>query len=157
MGIRIKGKSLVIKNLKKEIKKIKGKMTRVGMLKAGLLVMERSKELAPKDKGNLRESGFVVIGGEGFPSQAVTTNNFNSEEPEGKRVASEHGAVVGKFKAKKNKNKVFAVIGHSAFYALKEHEAMDEVHDIGHAKFLESAAGQSRRDILKILKESVKR
>ncbi|MBT7930245.1 hypothetical protein HN682_10155 [Candidatus Peregrinibacteria bacterium] len=156
MGIKVIGGKLVISNLKKAIKKIEGKLTRVGMLKVGKLVMKRSKALTPMDKGNLMESAFVVFGGNKTLPQAITTNNFNTTEPEGKRVAAEHGSVIAEHTANRRPNP-FSIIGYSAFYALKEHEAMDEVHDIGFPKFLETAVVQSHRDILKILKESVKR
>jgi len=126
------------------------------MLRVGRLVMDRSKALTPMDKGNLMESAFVVFGGDKIAPQSISTNNFNTSEPEGKRVASEHGSVVAEHTANRRPNP-FAVVGHSAFYALKEHEALDEVHVIGQPKFLETAVAQSRREILKILKESVKR
>jgi len=156
MGIKVIGGKLVIKNLKREIKKIEGGLSRVGMLKVGRLVMDRSKALTPVDKGNLKESAFVVFGGDKIAPQAIATSNFDTTEPEGKRVAAEHGGVVSDFTASRRPNP-FAVIGHTAFYALKEHEAVEEVHDIGFPKFLETAVKMSQRDILKILKESVKR
>jgi len=156
MGIKVIGGKTVMKRLRKEIRKIEGKISRVGMLKVGRLVMDRSKGLTPVDKGNLKESAFVVFGGDKISPQAIATTNFDTSEPEGKRVAAEHSGVVGQFTATRKKHP-FAIIGHSAFYALKEHEAVGEVHEIGHPKFLENAVKKSQRDILKILKESVKR
>ena len=121
------------------------------MLKVGKLVMNRSIALAPKDTGNLRESGFLVFGGEKVPPQNISSSNFNTEANEGKRVAAEHAGVIGTFMASKRPNP-FVVIGHSAFYALKEHEATEEdPHKFGQSKYLEEAVNRSHKEILNIL------
>lgn len=154
-GIRVKGLNKVRKALRLKIRKIEGQLTRVGMLRAGKLVMNRAKEITPKDTGNLRESAFVIFGGDGAPSGVIMTNNFNTSEPEGLTVAAEHGSIIFE-EAVDNAKEPFAKIGFTAFYALKEHEALEEVHKIGEVKFLEKALHLSQRDILKILKNSIK-
>ena len=51
----------VIKNLNKEIQKIKGR-TKVGMEVAARLVMHRSREKTPVDTGNLKGGHYVATG-----------------------------------------------------------------------------------------------
>jgi len=153
--VQVKGLNKVMRNLRRSIQKINTDLSRVGMMKAGELVMRRSKAITPVDTGNLKESAFVVFGGEGLAPQAVATSNFNTDSAEGQRVELEHPEVINEFLITKRPDP-FAVVGHSAFYALKEHEAVEEKHEIGEPKFLEKAARASQKDILKILKENVK-
>jgi len=154
--IRVKGLRKVTRALRNKIKKIEGEISRVGMKRAGKFVMKKSKQLTPVDTGNLRESAFVIFGGDGKNSGIIATNDFDTTKPEGLGVAAEHESIIFEETIEKAKTP-FAKIGHTAFYALKEHEAVGEQHKIGVAKFLEKAFFGSQKDILKILKGSVKR
>jgi len=152
---KVIGGKIVIANLNKAIKGMKEELTRIGMMKVGSLVLKKSKALVPMKTGNLMESGFYIWGGDSTFPGVYATGNFNTEEEEGKRVASDHSVVVSQIATSHGKKKKhpFVVIGHTAFYAVKEHEAIGEKHKIGQAKFLETAVKSSRNEIIKILKK----
>ena len=58
MAIRLTGTERVLANLNREILGIKGR-TRAGVMKAALLVKNRSVKRTPVDTGNLRASAYV--------------------------------------------------------------------------------------------------
>ncbi len=61
---RIEGLDTVLRNLNREISKIKGK-TKIGIIKATLLVKREAMKITPVDTGNLVNSAFsnVVVKG----------------------------------------------------------------------------------------------
>jgi hypothetical protein len=134
--------------------------SRKALLKSGLIIKNKSVPITPIDTGNLRESAFIVYGGgkgRGAKNQTIATNNFNTEEEEGKRVANEHEPTVNSFALRKHKTP-FATIGYTAFYAEKEHETSGEKHAEGTDwKFLERALLASKREVLSILEMSIRK
>lgn len=150
MSIKWQGLDKVLKNLNKEVDKIKNK-TVDGMLEAGLLVKGDALRIVPVQFGNLKGSAYVVWGGNKKTPKDDKTSVFNLEGPSGARVQAEHGDIVSS--KKKSQKDPFAVIGFTAFYALEVHENLAIARKAGkQAKFLEQSLMQNKREILSIIK-----
>ncbi len=111
---KLKGVDKVMKNLNREIRKIKNKSMK-GLIKSAILILndtEKTPPLVPVDLSNLRASRFIVTT-TGAKDQTGSTN-FKGENAG--KMNSDHNSVLNK-----EKNKVagkFAVaFGFSANYA----------------------------------------
>jgi hypothetical protein len=55
----MEGVDTVLKNLRREIKAIEGRITRQGLAKAGIIIRRSAIRMTPVDTGNLRSSFFT--------------------------------------------------------------------------------------------------
>lgn len=119
----VEGLDKVLANLNKEIAKLKGNVQK-GLTLAMLEIKGRSMEKTPVDVGNLRASHYLVSGMGG--GEAPASGGFNTAEPGGARVASEHpGHVAEALAHARRKQSPFAEIGCTAFYAVYVHENVE--------------------------------
>ena len=134
--IKWQGMDVVLKNLNKEIGKIKG-ATVDGLLEAALLIKGDAQRVTPVDTGNLRASAYVIWGGGGKRTKARSNPTFKQKAKAGKRgtaerfkniqrIISEHTAVINE--RSKLSRDPFAEIGFTAFYAAAVHENLKSSH-----------------------------
>lgn len=167
----------VLKNLNKEIEKIKGRTVQ-GMLHAGMVVKADSMKLTPVDTGNLRGSTYVVWGGGGARIKSLSEGVFKTgKSKSADKVAVEHSSkLANRVSSNGAIQYPFAEVGLTAFYSAFVHENMKASHkkvDIvgtttvkkkkfgivggifqaGQAKFLEQAFIQNAKRILRIIEQ----
>lgn len=124
-GNDIKGFDEVMKNLDKEIEKIKVKSA-AGLIKATIIIRndtEKTTPITPVDTGNLRSSWFVVS----LKKAAADVYNKAFKGKKKDDMAKEHSATIteamGIVKAY-IKRGVLVVFGYSANYAAAVHEKL---------------------------------
>lgn len=157
--IRLEGLPKVLKNLNKEIEKIKG-CTLKGLIRSAILIrrdMEATAPLIPVDTGNLRAS-FYTISRKPVSGQ-VKSASFKKDE--GGKLAEGHAAGIQKAEAELSKfgQDVPAIaLGFTAYYAFKVHEdTMARFKRPGAGpKFLESALKRNEKNILDIIAEEAR-
>ena len=150
-GAKLEGLNKVLKNLNKEIKKIKGRSLK-GLIRAQIIVrrdMEFTPPMIPIDTSNLTHSYFTI------------TSKGNIEEGKspafkGERaaqMASDHSAALTKFKAVIAVPEPALILGFSAFYAAFVHENYGAhfQKDGAGAGFLKAALNNNKHNILKMI------
>jgi len=167
--IKWQGLETVLKNLNKEVRKIR-KRTQSGITKAALYIRGESQKLCPVVTGNLRNSAFV-IGGDGtlFATNVAMTGAKSGNK--------EMMQAVSEVKAATNLNYKEAIVGFSASYAAYVHEnpragktggfspsgreykppigsKRKVFSTVGQYKFLEQPLVQDQKRILQIIKDS---
>ena len=156
----IKGMDIVLSNLHREIKKIKGR-TNKGMIEAGMLIknsMFKETPTIPFDTGNLRASFFMVTP---ITSRGLDAS-FSDKKGKASEMESDHTSAIGEAKAKADviKDPVL-IIGFSANYALWVHEMTGDINwntpkggaQPG-AKFLQKALKRNKKKILVVIREN---
>ena len=151
--MRLTGLEDVLKKLKAETDKIEGK-TLKGLIRAGIIVrrdMEKTAPVIPVDLGNLRSSFFMVTSEGGIK---ITGGSFTG--PEAAQIAAQHSAVISSVRTGKIVvSGPYVVLGFSANYAAKVHEAVNVKFQRpgSGAKFLESALDRNTKDILEVIRK----
>jgi len=112
MDAKVMGLNNVLKNLNREIKRIKGRSA-AGLYAAAMHVRRESVKRAPIVTGNLRRTAYVV----GSTGQSFNRVNDKLKPEEGHEatVSSQMSQVRGKIEPE-------ARVGYSAVYALSVHE-----------------------------------
>lgn len=165
-GITKKKYSFELKGIEKAINKLNKKIdeykerTLKGVSRAALLIRRESLALTPEDTGNLKESCFVVwtggTVGAGKSPNFVTGGERNATQKEVIALYKGHEKALGAAQELyKSQTKILALIHYSAYYALFVHE-IKKNHKTGQWKFLETAINQNRKEVLKIIAETVK-
>ena len=121
MAAQIKGMDKVLRNLNKEIKKIK-KKSMTGLVKSAILIrrdMDKTSPLIPIDTGNLRASFFVVTN-RGSIKRGASPDFKGDDAAE---MASQHSSIIAMAPSRINTIKGPAVtLGFTANYAWYVHE-----------------------------------
>lgn len=156
MAVKVKGLDKVLRNLKKETDKIKGRSLK-GLIKASILVRSDTEKTSPKipvDTSNLRASYFTVT------SKGSTTEGgspqFKGDDSE--KLSSGHNEVVNDAKSLVRGREPGLALGFSAFYAWYVHEAIDNkfLRPGSGPKFLEAALNRNRKRVLKVIADEAK-
>lgn len=119
--LKLTGVEIVMKNLNREIKKLKGR-SMAGLIKGGIIIMrdmEKTPPLTPVDLGNLRASKYMVTG--------LGKNTEPSPTFEGKekgKLKADHSSVIGK-QLTKAAGKLLVIFGFTANYAAAVEENND--------------------------------
>lgn len=153
VGIRVLGVEKAIGALNAKVSR-KIKLSRQGLIKAGLTIQRKAQEIVPVDLGNLRSSAFTVWTG---MREAVEVPKFESD-PEGKRkvdvgrLATDHDRITSEYSARAESvmsDRVMKVfVGFSAYYAIFVHENVAK-HQSGKTwKFLELAVYDTQKEIV---------
>lgn len=161
VNIKWDGLDKVIQNLNEEVKKIRVR-TVTGVLKSAVIVKGDAQRITPIDTGNLRNSSFIVWGGEGKSNYTSPDGNFKGIDA-GERSTEYNSTVNERKSAVTSEGVPFAEIGFTANYALKVHENINaghgkrdkktgQIRQIGQWKFLESAFKKNIRRIIDIIK-----
>jgi hypothetical protein len=120
----LKDLKIIMDNLEKEIKLIKGG-TIQGMIRSAAMIREETEKgsvKTPVDYGNLRASWFTVT--QNAIPVGKGSAGFNG--PKGDKVASEHRTVIGEKQGELKTEKSPAIFfGYSAFYAGFIHEMLN--------------------------------
>lgn len=158
-SFKMEGAEKVINALNKKIDEYKNR-TLKGVSRAALLIRRESLALTPKDTGNLKESCFVVWKGgtigAGKSPNFITGGERGATAKEVSVLYAEHSKALDVAQALyENQTQILAGINYSAYYALFVHE-IKQKHKTGQWKFLETAIKQNRKEILKVIAESVK-
>lgn len=155
MAVKRIGLDTILKNLNKEIAKIKGDVQK-GLTLGALVVKGKSMTSTPVDTGNLKGSHYLVSK-DGAMDQTAGSD-FSTQDDSGKKVAAEHPGKVDAAKSRiKGKSHPFVEIGCTAFYAEKVHEDLEAKHVSGKAKFLEDAIKENQSLILDSVRRFAKR
>ena len=145
----------VMKNLNREIKKLKGR-SMAGLIKGGIIIMrdmDKTPPLIPVDLNNLRASRYMVTG---LGKNTEPAPSFEGEE-KGK-LKADHSSVVGK-QLTKAAGKSLVIFGFSANYAA----AVEENNDpkvwnrpgSGRA-FMQSSIKRNQGKVLKTIAQTAK-
>jgi len=151
--VKFIGLKKVMRNLNKEILKIKGR-SMIGLIEAAIIIrrdMEKTPPLTPVDLGNLRASFFITTG----------TGKSVGEQPKWKgdnasTLAADHSNNVGAVKSEIAGKPVVA-LGFSANYAGYVHETKGSKNwkrTSSGPKFLESALNRNHGTIIKAIKDN---
>jgi hypothetical protein len=162
----VEGLDTVLKNLNKEISKLKGNVQK-GLTLAMTFIKGQSMDKTPVDVGNLRASHYLVTGdghvsdeAKGFKTKYPKKSGKKitaSQVASAAKVASEHQSHVSEAKANAtSKRAPFAEIGCTAFYAVYVHEDLEARHITGGAKFLERSIHENQGKILDTVKRFAK-
>jgi hypothetical protein len=130
----IRGLDKVIKKLNNEIDKLEER-TEKGVREGARLIKNRALPLTPRITGNLRDSAFVV-------ARAFSEGGGNDPD---KIVLEELGNV-------RSSLTPMAAVGYTARYARVVHENPNAGKLVGEWKFLETAAKQSEKEVLDIIR-----
>ena len=152
MGKKIDGFDKVMKNLNKEIRRIKG-ATMKGLIRGAIIIVRDMEKVHPKvpvDEGNLRASRFItsVYG----KTQTQSKGDFVGEDSD--RLAAEHGSVISAVNTMQELYKIpLVTIGFSAFYAWYVHENIDAEFKRPNsgAKFLEASFKRNKGAVLGVI------
>jgi hypothetical protein len=148
-NLDITGRGQVLANLKKAIMDIKGASEK-GLVRAGLLIMNKASKRVPVDTGNLRSSVYVVSNKalNHAPSPA-----FSNARGDAGKQSTNHSSAVADAKARTSGSEPKVEIGYSTTYAAPVHEHVHVPHTVGQAKYLEDAVKSSVAEILDIIKK----
>jgi len=158
MSVEVKGLQNILSNLNKQIQKIENK-TLIGLRKATNHIrndMEVTPPKIPVDKGNLKNSWFVVSS-----SGSVITGKSPSFVGElANKIKGGHSSTLGDaILFALNKKGPFVVFGFGAYYAAYVHEMIEanfSKHGTG-ALFLSNAIARNSKMVLKIIASEVKK
>jgi len=152
---KLLGTEKVMRNLNREIKKIKGRTT-AGLIEASIVIrrdMDKRPPLIPVDLGNLRASWFTTIG----RANPEAGGNFKGEDSG--KMTSDHSRVLTSAagKAKANPHPIL-IMGFSAGYSVPVHEVdwKEGKRPGSGPKFFESAIKRNHNTVLKIIANNVK-
>jgi hypothetical protein len=169
MATHVEGLDNILKNLNKELSKLKGNVQK-GLTLAMTVIKGKSMSKTPVDVGNLRASHYLVTG----DGKVDTSANFNSSTSSGAKVAAEHQGHISESKSNAaRKQTPFAEIGCTAFYAVYVHENVEmkwkglprhkphkgfywDPQGEATAKFLEKAISEGQGQILTTVKRFAK-
>lgn len=150
---------LVIGNLNKEIKQIKGH-TLGGLIESAIIVrrdMEKTSPLIPVWQGNLRLSFFTVTSKGTIKAGASPTPTFTGKKAE--EMSMQHNSVKSKYLSRASSTREPTIIlGFSAEYAASVHEkygARFKRPNAG-AGFFVDAIYRNKRKILETIKQSAR-
>lgn len=152
-GMRVVGVDKVLKNLNKEVIKIKSR-TKKGMIAAGHLIQRESQKIVPREFSNLAGSAFVAWS----PTGSTTTGKVNPDTPPkvAARLKSEHVSILEEEKSKLPASTTNPVVetGMTAFYAIYVHENLEAKHKEGKEnKFLQKAVERNQSQILDVIRK----
>lgn len=160
INTKLEGFDLVLKNLNKELEKMKGR-TLAGLIEAAAVIRrstETTPPLTPVDIGNLRASWFVTTARNNVAES--DTGQFKGKDASDMR--SDHTRVITESKALITTNLArkgeFIVIGYSANYALFVHEMLGANFQRPQAgpKWFQAALERNRNEIVKKVAERAK-
>lgn len=171
----IQGMEKVLRNLNRVSRRVEGR-TKSGLVQAGLLVFRDAKKMAPRDLGNLWNSGYVV-----WHKPALTAEEFAKQLDklpftgrQRARLTAEREQIMLEDTAKAIRaathHEFIVVIGFTANYAIYVHEDLEASHppkrvkrriekwgeeaggkNPGEAKFLLKSLEQNQGRIIQIL------
>ena len=172
---KILGINKIMKNLNREIKKIKGR-TQAGVTAAAMHLRRESVKLVPIVTGNLRNSVFVT-----WPKgQSRSSRKLKGKPSEVAELESDIQATIGASKSAVNRSAdPVAEVGYGAVYAMSVHEnprsgktggksptgkaykppkgsARQVYSEVGRYKFLEAPMNTEAKKIFTIIKERAK-
>lgn len=152
----LKGLNKVLKNLNREVKKIKGRSLK-GLIRAQIIIrrdMEFTSPIIPVDVGNLRSSYFTVTSkGKTEEGQSPVFIGIRAGQ-----MAGDHSSCIAHNKSKISGKETALVMGFSAYYATFVHEnvgAHFQRPDAG-AKFLQAALNNNQQKILEMIAHEAK-
>lgn len=157
----IKGMDVVLSNLQKEIKQIKGR-SKSGLIEAAIIIrrdMEHTSPTIPADTGNLRASWFVVTSTSVPEGGSPSFKGDNAAE-----MSADHASAISENRAVTQAIPYpVLIMGFSANYALWVHEMVDAQFSGrpgkkpgrpgSGAKFLESALKRNKGVILEAIQK----
>lgn len=128
----IRGLDKVLKNLNKEIKKIKGS-TLKGLIRGALMILrdvELKSPLTPVDLGNLRASRFLVSSKGGVSmGGSPKFGGRGKKKANISKLSSTHASTISEAKSlAKIKGRPTVLFGFSAYYAAPVHEMSGTVN-----------------------------
>lgn len=170
----IVGMEKVLKNLNRVSRRVEGR-TKSGLVQGGLLIFRDAKKMAPRDLGNLWNSGYVV-----WHKPALTAEEFAKQLDklpftgiQKARLTAEREQIMLEDMAKAIRaathHEFIVVIGFTANYAIYVHEDLEASHpakrrtagmteeeigkikNIGEAKFLQKSLEQNAGRVIQIL------
>jgi hypothetical protein len=154
---RLEGIEEVVRNMNKEVKKIKDRSFE-GMIDAIIHLrrdMEQTSPLIPIDEGNLRASWFVVT----MKGKGVGQGGGSFKGDNASKVRSNHSSVIAKYKAEASTHREpFMIFGFSANYASIVHERVDVTFKRpgAGAKFFEAALKRNQAVMLSLIANKAK-
>lgn len=150
-GADLKGLNKVLRNLNKEVKKIKGRSLK-GLIRAQIIIrrdMEFTSPVIPVDTGNLRSSYFTVTSkGKTEEGQSSVFVGIRTGQ-----MSEDHASCLSRNKSKIAGTKPALIMGFSAFYATFVHENVG-VHfqrPGAGAKFMEASLKRNTRKTLEMI------
>lgn len=173
MASNVKGLDKVLKNLNREIKKIKKNSVK-GLLAAGLFIKGESQKQTPVVTSNLRNSAFVTVTG----GTLISNPSFSGKDSG--KIMARHSLVSAQQKILSDSARApQARIGYSAFYAPYVHEnpragktggvsprgtvykpgkgsTRQMYSTVGNWKFLEKPLMENKKRILEIIRSKVR-
>lgn len=152
--LRLIGVEKVMKNLNREVKKIKA-LSMQGLIQAAI-VIHRDTDLStpkiPVDTGNLRASRFTTTG----YGDRAGGGDFTGDDAG--RMSADHSTVVSKASGQVKsslKNRPILILGYSAHYAAAVHEAAGKKEwkrGGSGPKYLETSLENNKRTIIQAIK-----
>jgi hypothetical protein len=155
MAVRVTGIDKVMRNLSKELKKVK-RLSMKGLIKAAALIkadMDRTPPKIPVDLNNLRSSGYIVS------TLSVDDAGGSFKGPNSGAMASDHASAVSSAKAKSATMPGGGVaIGFSASYAAHvENDTTTKRNRAGSGgKFFESSIKRNTPHVIKIVQKEAR-
>lgn len=153
-GRQLEGVDTVMRNLNKEIKKIRYRSMK-GLIKAAILIrrdMDTTPPLIPVDLGNLRASSFIVAG------NGVTRTSGTFTGPYSAEFEGRHNTMLSKEQSVVAKREMVA-IGFSAKYAsIVEADTTTKRKRAGAGGgFFEGAIERNKSGIIAVIKKEAKK
>ena len=158
MSVEVKGLQNILSNLNKEIKKIENK-TLTGLIKGAKLIRDDMDNTPPKipiDKGNLKNSWFVVTSNGG--TIRGKSPSFVGEDAS--KIKKGHASTVTDAKSVSSIAKgPFVVFGFGAYYAAYVHEMIEANFSRSGtgALFLSNAVARNSKAVLSVIANEVKK
>ena len=156
MALKLQGIEKVIKNLNKELDKIKGNSLK-GMIRAQAVVrnsMDKEAPLIPVDEGNMRASYFTVTSNNAIISESAAV--FKGKD--GPAIAANHRTLVDKYKQAIQGDVPSIIFGFTANYTLIVHENIGATFKRPNAgaKFFEIAIQRNTKKMLELIAKEAK-
>lgn len=160
-NVKLLGVERVMRNLQREVRKIKQASMR-GLIEAAYVIrrdMDQTPPLIPVDQGNLRASAFITAGYGNLDREA---GKFKGDDKE--QLSSDHSKTISSAAAQagssRKTNRPIVIIGFSARYApfVEGRKGAAEWKRPGSGpEFFKSSLERNRDLIIKVIAESAKR
>lgn len=156
----LKGKHKVLKNLNREIRKIRGR-TEKGLYRAAIPIRADAQRLCPVVTGNLKASAYIII--TGGTVRAGADPSFRGENA--RKMKSQHETRLSERSGVlQNTHKPLVEIGFTALYAPIVHEnpnagrtGEEGASTVGQWKFLETSLKNNQRKAIETIAREARR
>lgn len=151
-NLNITGRDKTLRNLEKKLLQIKG-ATEKGLVRAGLLAVNKSSRLVPVDTGNLRSSVYLVS------NKAINhlpSPSFSNKRGDSATQLRNYISALKDARSRVSGKNLTVEIGYATNYAAAVHERTSANYRVGQAKYLEMAIKANAQTMVRIIEKEAK-